>query len=692
MPRNMRFANAAPGAVDLLVYGDIGEWGDVSAAGFARALKEHEGARVRVCINSYGGEVFAGHAIYSQLRRHKGGVDTVIDGIAASAASIVAMAGDKISMGKGTMMMVHNPWTVAVGEADDMRKTADVLDRVRDNLIAIYEERTGLPREQLQQLLADETWMTAEQAVELGFAHEVTTSVAASIRDHGSHFVANGIFVPMAMGKDHRSIDEDKPMATKIKNPEALITPAASETQEDVKAKAVAEERERGKAIRNASKSLGLPDDFAEQHIADGTSVADFHAAAINKRADIEKAKQPVSDAGRASITAGQDERDKWIVGASTWMLVRASKQALVEKYAAKTGTKIDMDPGAFRGLTMLDLARQYLARIGVNTAGLGKMELAGKALTIRASGGYNGTSDFAVLLENTLHKVLLAAYATQPDTWRGFCKVGSVGDFRDHPRYRRGTFGVLDTVNEHGEFKRKQVPDGEKQVISIGTKGNIIGVTRQMLVNDDMDAFMGLANDFGRAAGLTIEVGVYALLAENAGLGPTMSDGKTLFHADHGNIGAGAALSVAAIDADATLMALQTDISGNEILDLQPAVLLVPRALRSTAQNLNESEFDIDAASAGNPNFNRKPNVVRGLFETVIGTARMTGTRRYMFANPADVPTIEVAFLDGEQEPVLEMQEGWEIDGVEWKVRHDHGTDAVDYRGAVTDAGVASE
>lgn len=679
MPRNMRFANKAPGAVDLLVYGDLGEWGDVSAAGFARALKEHEGSRVRVCINSYGGEVFAGHAIYSQLRRHKGGCDTVVDGIAASAASVVAMAGDKITMGSGTMMMVHNPWTVAIGEADDMRKTADVLDRIRDSLIAIYEERTGLPRATLQNLLADETWMTAEEAVELGFAHEVSKSVAASVRDHGSHLVANGIFVPMAMGKPVPAKDSTMPQTPAADKPAANVTP------EDVTAAAVAAERERGKVIRNTSKALHLPDEFALQHIEAGTGIDAFRAAAIDKRAEMERRTQPVHDTGRTGITSGEDERDKWLAGATAWLIVRAGKRSLVEGAAAKRGDRVDLDPGEFRGRSLMDLADQSLIRAGVNIAGMSKMERAGRALAIRNSGGgYNTTSDFVVLLENTMHKTLLAAYATQPDTWRRIAKVGSVTDFRDHKRYRRGSFGVLDDVNEHGEYKRKPIPDGERESIAVRTKGNIIAVTRQVIVDDDMDAIIATANDFGRAAGLTIEVLFYALLAENGGLGPVMSDGKTLFHADHNNIGAGVALSVAGLEADRVLMASQRDISGNEILDIRPSVLLVAVGLGGAARVINNAQYDPDT-----PNRLQMPNMVNGLYSDIVDTARLSGTRRYSFADASSHPVIEIAFLDGEQEPVMEMRDGFEVDAVLWKLRQDVGGAAIDWRGAVTDDGV---
>lgn len=439
-------------------------------------------------------------------------------------------------------------------------------------------------------------------------------------------------------------------------------------------------ERERVTAIQRVARSLDLGDDFAQRHVDAETSLDEFRGLAFD---EYERAKPvTVSDAGRAEIVPVEDTRDKWMRGASAWLIARSGLTKRVSEGFETRGEEISLDPGEFRGLTMVDLARQALERAGVRTAGMRKVELIGAALTQRG-GGMNSTGDFAVLLESTLHKMLLASYAVTSDTWSRFCKRGSVSDFRPHNRYRLGTFGRLDKVNEHGEFTNKQIPDGEKQSISADTFGNIIAITRQALVNDDLGAFTDLAMRLGQAGRLSIEIDVYALLALNGGLGPAMEDGDTLFHANHNNLGAGSALSVAGLDADATIMAEQTDPSGNEVLDLEPEVLLVPRGLKGQAIATVQAEFDVDQVGG------RKPNAVRGLVDDIIGTARLAGTRRYMFAAPGAAPTIEVVFLDGQDEPYIEVQDGWRVDGSELKVRLDYGVGAIDWRGAVTDEGV---
>jgi hypothetical protein len=305
--------------------------------------------------------------------------------------------------------------------------------------------------------------------------------------------------------------------------------------------------------------------------------------------------------------------------------------------------------------------------------------------MAVVAAAFTQGTADFPILLETAMHKTLQSAYANASDTWSRFCKVGSVSDFRANGRYRVGGLSNLDAVNEFGEFKNKAIPDGEKGSITASTKGNIINLTRQAIVNDDLGAFIGLSASLGRAARRTIEASVYALLAENSGLGPTQSDTNPLFHSGRKNVGTGAALTVASIDADRALMASQTGVGGYDYLDIRPAILLVPTLYAGTARVINDAQYDPDTA-----NKLQRPNAVRGLFRDIVDSPRLTGTRYYMFADPTEAPVIEVAFLDGQQEPVIEMERGFDVDGTRYKVRLDYGVAAIDWRGAVTNAGTA--
>jgi hypothetical protein len=466
----------------------------------------------------------------------------------------------------------------------------------------------------------------------------------------------------------------------------AAPDPTPAPSAEEVRAQAIRDERERVAGIQVAVRAARLGDEFADELVRSGVSLAEANAKVIAEMAKRNQGSTPPAR-GTADVTVTDDGRERWRRGAVAWILTRAGVAGLVSDASKKTGVPVETDPGEFRGMKFHDLAREALERGGVRTRGKSQMDLMGTALTFRDLGAPQGTSDFTVALENALHKTLLAAYAITPDTWSRFCAVGSVADFRAHPRYRMGSFGVLQTVAEGAEFKNQTIPDAKKESITAATKGSMITISRQALINDDMGVFSSLATMLGRAARLSIESDVYATLALNSGLGPTMNDGLTLFHATHANIGTGAALTVAAIDADRVVMAQQKDPSGNEFLDLRPAVLVIAIGLGGQARVINSAQYDIDNVGSVQNKF-MQPNKVVGLFRDVVDSPRLSGTRRYLFADPALAPTLEVAFLEGNQTPYLESYEGWRVDGVEFKVRLDYGVGAVDFRGAVTNAG----
>lgn len=167
-------AMAEQKTVNVSVRGIIGEYGvsdrefirDVEAAGDDVEI-------INVTINSRGGEADHGLAIYNYLRNHKALVSVRIDGIAASSASVIAMAGDEIIMPANALMMVHNPWTFAMGNAKELRKTADDLEQFEKALLATYTARTGKSDQEVWDLVDGETWLTAQEAVDLGFADKL---------------------------------------------------------------------------------------------------------------------------------------------------------------------------------------------------------------------------------------------------------------------------------------------------------------------------------------------------------------------------------------------------------------------------------------------------------------------------------------------------------------------------------------
>lgn len=209
---------------ELMIYDTIGEsfvTGEgLTARSFAKDLKNAGDVKnIDVRINSVGGSVFDGQAIYSQLRNHPANVTVHVDGAALSAASVIAMAGDEIKMAENAVMMIHEPWSIAMGSASTMRKEADVLDKLRDTISSVYAARTGKDKEEIDSLLSAETWMDATEAVDMGFADSITPTKKAA----ASAAMPDGLNVPERFRSffNHKPQPENSDMAT-----ETLMTPA----------------------------------------------------------------------------------------------------------------------------------------------------------------------------------------------------------------------------------------------------------------------------------------------------------------------------------------------------------------------------------------------------------------------------------------------------------------------------------
>lgn len=163
---------------DTIVSDDF--FGGVSAISFAKELNSIKAPVIHLRINSPGGDVFAARAMETAVREHGSTIIAHIDGLAASAASYLALAADKVVISDGGFYMIHKAWTLAFGNADDLLETASLLEKIDDSLINTYANETGQNPDQIKSWMAAETWFTAQEAVDLGFADEISTSVNAS--------------------------------------------------------------------------------------------------------------------------------------------------------------------------------------------------------------------------------------------------------------------------------------------------------------------------------------------------------------------------------------------------------------------------------------------------------------------------------------------------------------------------------
>jgi len=318
-------------------------------------------------------------------------------------------------------------------------------------------------------------------------------------------------------------------------------------------------------------------------------------------------------------------------------------------------------------GWRIEDFAHEVLRRAGEPITGL-----SGAAIITRAL-GLHTTSDFPALLGDTVGRVLRAAYEATPSAIRQLARQMNVADFRAVNRIVLDPSGFkLEKVNEHGEYKSGSFVEG-KESIRVETFGKIFGVTRQLLVNDDLGALSDMPAILGRQAAAFEADQLVQLLQGPAGVGPKMGDGKAVFHADHKNLAAApGAIGDEAVSGARLAMRKQTGPAG-ELIAVTPKFLLVASEQETDAEKFLAEIYPATTDEA---------NVWRQRL-TLAVEPRLSGAAFYLFADAAEAETMTVAYLSGAEGPQVESQPGWRIDGVEWKVREDFGAAWADWRGA---------
>jgi hypothetical protein len=319
---------------------------------------------------------------------------------------------------------------------------------------------------------------------------------------------------------------------------------------------------------------------------------------------------------------------------------------------------------------TMLDLSRECLRRAGITTTGLPPAEIITRSL--------HSTSDFPALLGDAMHRTLRPAYDAAPAVLKRLARQTTAKDFRARTKLQLSEAETLLKVNEGGEYKYSTfVESGATS--KIDTFGRIFGITRQALINDDVGAFIDVPAKMGRAAAEFESKFLVDLLVEAGGLGPMMADGNRLFSTAHGNVAAtGGNIDKDTLSAARLAMRRQKDLSG-EPINVRPAFLLLPPELETDA------EVAIATVQAGRTD---DVNPFGGKMEVLVESRLVDTGRWYVAADPTSIEGLEYAYLQGAEGPQTESRTGFEIDGVEWKVRLDFGATFIDWRGWFTNGG----
>jgi hypothetical protein len=328
-----------------------------------------------------------------------------------------------------------------------------------------------------------------------------------------------------------------------------------------------------------------------------------------------------------------------------------------------------------YRGMTLLELGREHMERCGYDVRGLGRAELASRMLQFRSGG--MGTGDFAQLFANVATKRLRMAYEENGASYRIWARrAPNLSDFKAITVAQLGSAPDLLQTNEHGEFKYGRLVDGGESYQAI-TYGRIVNLSRQAIVNDDLRGFDRLVGAFGNSAARLENRLVYAILTANAAL----ADGVALFHADHANLGSGAgsALAFTSLSAGRTAMRLQKGLQAEE-LNITPEWLILPVALEQTGYQLTSANYVPATQSAVSEFRAGGKTALTPVVEALLDAN--SSTAWYLAANNGAVDTIEYAYVDGFEGPVIEAEPGFEVDGISYKCREDFAAKAIDYRG----------
>lgn len=456
---------------------------------------------------------------------------------------------------------------------------------------------------------------------------------------------AEEIHTSIDIQEDNTRMDQEKTLEVQ----EVKSTPVETGiTQEDLQ-KAMEQERKRTSEITALFRDFDV--EGADEAIVMGVSVDEARAMVMDQLRARNKG---------VSVTMGEAESDKFRAAAQDAVLMAAGIPVA------------DAAPGAqeLRGHSMVELARESLQREGLQANFGDNMELARQAI--------NSTSTFPAIMANLANKSVMVGFNEAETTYQIWAGKGSNRDFKEAARVALSEAGNLELVPEGGQFQQDFLGEASARA-KVATYGKLFSLTRQAIINDDLGLFSKIATKYGSAAKRLVNKMVYAQLTGNV----KMQDNVALFDSKHGNVAAtGEALSVKAIAKAITAMRRQKGITGEATLNITPKYLVVPPELEVTAYQIVNSTAAVDGVNSG------VVNPYKGRF-VVVADAELTDPDAwYLVADASQHDTIEVTYLNGVETPRLETRQGFDVDGIEYKVAFDCGVSALDFRGVFKNAG----
>lgn len=452
--------------------------------------------------------------------------------------------------------------------------------------------------------------------------------------------------------------------------------PAGGPTAADVEAarnEGARLERERASGIRGLVTEAKLDTRFAEELIEQGVTVE----VARQRIEDLSKWGE--KNKGLAPTGTNRPETDIRAGDLDARVTMRSAMEtAILNRFDPQRYPLAGDHPGReYRAMSLFDIARESVEALGLKTRGMSRMEIAAYALNLR---GFHSTSDFPLITANVLGKTLRDAYDTAPRTFVPLGRRATLPDYKEVSRVQFGDAPELKRVLPGAEYTYGTIGEGAEKY-KLFKYGRIFAVTREMIINDDLDALARVPMLFGRSAADLESDLFWNVVIANAAL----ADGFNLFSTEHANIDAtGAVISVASLGAGRAAMRKQKSVDGKQRINVAAKFLVVPAALETKADQFVSTALLANQANAVNTFAGRL---------TVVPEPRLDDDSEeawYLWADPAAIDTIEYAYMQGEEGVQVEMQEGFDIDGMKIKARLDFGVKAIDYRGLYKNAGAA--
>jgi phage major head subunit gpT-like protein len=463
---------------------------------------------------------------------------------------------------------------------------------------------------------------------------------------------------------------------------EKLAAEAAEAERKRIIEAGIAKERARVQSINATVKALGLPQSFASKHIEDGTDADVFNRLAIDESVrlkQIEGDRTGPQIPGAEILSDEADNRRSGMIGAflNRWNEGSFTFDEKNREFVFDKNKKAKLWEGSrpYMGLSLLDCAKECLTAKGIRWQSKNQSEIVSLA--------FQSTSDFPYILADSANKTLRAGYDMAPSPWKMISAQRSAKDFKSQYELTLDSSVRLGKVPESGEYVRGYLTEG-RESWKIAPYGQIIAVTRTAVINDDLGAFTRIPFLLGQEVAANEADIMISLITDNGAL----ADGQTLFndtyHKNH--VDSGAAISVDTLASTELKMMTQTG-PGGKVLALMPKYLLVPAALRKLAIQYTSNEPGVTEAAKVNP----YAGSLIPLVEPRLDAAGHT-TDWYLFADPmnANGTVLVYSYLAGQAGPVTETRMGFDVDGMEIKVREDFGGGVVDWRGVVKNDGTA--